>query len=423
MASPPHPGPLPRGDEDATFRWFWTLYFLLNFGQGVFPPLLPQVMDGLGLSFAAAGLLGTAFGLARFVTDVPAGVAVERRGVAGALHGGIACLLAGTGLSALATTAPAMFLARGLVGVGSGLSIVVSILFLMRREPASRRTRRGNLYEVAVIGGTATSAWLGGAVAARFGWRWGFGVAGLAIALGWWIAAFRLLPALREGSRRPSNDPARLSQVSPTRAPHADGSMGAWAPIGAIYLATFSLAVAWAGGISTFLPLYGGRDLALTSEVLGRTLSVAYVIEASLLVPVGLAADALGRVRVLVPGFLVMLAGVLLVPQARGVVVFGVAATLLILGMTVWMVPPVLLAERLPGGFRGPAAGLYRFVSDLGYILAPGTVGWLIGRGGFTVAATTVAALFATTAVVSLLVLGRPPRPAIARSTPTTGDR
>ncbi|MGH7322696.1 MAG: MFS transporter, partial [Candidatus Rokuibacteriota bacterium] len=198
---------------------------------------------------------------------------------------------------------------------------------------------------------------------------------------------------------------------------------GAWGPIAAIYLATFGLAVAWAGGISTFLPLYGDRGLALTPEVLGRTLSIAYVIEATLLLPVGWAADALGRVRVLVPGFLVMLAGVLLVPRTGSVAVFGVAATLLVLGMTVWMIPPVLLAERLPCGFRGPAAGLYRFVSDLGYILAPVTVGWLIGRDGFTVAATVLAALFAMTAVVSLLVLGRPPRPAIARSTPTTGDR
>jgi predicted MFS family arabinose efflux permease len=127
-------------------------------------------------------------------------------------------------------------------------------------------------------------------------------------------------------------------------------------------------------------------------------------------VPTGWAADALGRLRVLVPGFLVMLVGVLLLPETRSTGAFGVAATLLVLGMTVWMVPPVLLTERLPGGFRGPAAGLYRFVADFGYILAPGAVGWLIGRRGLGATATIMAALFAVTAAVSL-VLGRPARP------------
>ena len=390
-----------RRPRDATFAWFWLLYFLLNFGQGVFPPLLPQIMGGLGLGFAAAGLLGSAFGVARFLTDVPAGMLVERRGAAGALHAGIGCLLAGTALSAWAPTLPAMLLARGLVGVGSGLTIVVSILFLMARGPAGERTRRGNLYEVAVVGGTATSAWLGGAVAARAGWRWGFGLALGAVALGWVVAAVRVVPATREA-------------LAPRPRPAAGGlavwPAGDWGAIGAIYLATFGLAVAWSGGVATFLPLYGGRGLGLGADVLGRVLSVAYLVQAALLVPIGWAADVLGRLRVLVPGFLAMLAGVLIVPHTGGPVGFGAGATLLVLGIAAWMVPPVLLAERLPGGFRGPAAGLYRFVSDLAYVLAPGAVGWLIGRGGFDLAASAMAGLFALAAVVSLFALTAPRR-------------
>ena len=167
-----------------------------------------------------------------------------------------------------------------------------------------------------------------------------------------------------------------------------------------------------AGGIGTFLPLYGGRALGLSADVLGRTLSVAYAIEAVLLVPVGWAADALGRVRVLVTGFLVMLAGVVLVPGTASPVGFGVGAALVIFGLTAWMVPPVLLAERLPGGFRGRAAGLYRFVADLAYIVAPGSVGWLIGRHGFRVTGLAMAGLFLAAGGVAAAVLGRPPRPA-----------
>ncbi len=383
--------------RDGAFVWFTVAYGLLNFGQGVFPPLLPQIMDGLGLEFATVGLLGSAFGLARFVTDLPAGLLTERRGPLPILHAGIACLFGGTLLSAWAPSLPFMLLARALVGIGSGLTIVVSILFVMRRGPAASRTRRGNVYEIGVIGGTALSAWLGGHAAAQLGWRWGFGLAALAILAAWTLTILRLGPALRELGR-----PAPV-----VRASAAPGGRFPWGAVLAIYLASFTLAVAWAGGIGTLLPLYGGRALGLSTDVLGRTLSIAYAIEAAVLVPVGWAADALGRVRVLVAGFLLMLAGAASIPATASVAGFGAAATLLILGLTAWMVPPVLLAERLPGGFRGPAAGVYRLVSDFAYIIAPGSVGWLIGRHGFRATGLAMAVLFAAAILVAIAVLGR----------------
>jgi len=364
-------GAEPRGDP---LGWFLVLYFLLNFGQGVFPPVLPQVMDSLGLSFSSAGLLGMAFGLARFVVDLPAGILIERLGVVKVLHAAVGFLLLGTGLSAWAASLPAMLLARGLVGIGSGMSIVVSILYLMRRGSPGQRSRRGNVYEIAVIGGTAASAALGGAIAARLGWRWSFAMAGLVITLGWLIATIRVLPGVREALQPEGS----LAPPHPQQRP-----LASWGMILPVYLATFSLAVGWAGGISTFLPLYGGRGLGLTPEILGRTMAIAYGIEVCLLVPIGWLSDVLGRVRVMVPGLLVMLAGILVVPNTQNVPTYTLACSLVVTGMTVWMNPPALLAERLPNGFRGKAAGLYRFVADLGYILSPLAIGWSIEFGGF----------------------------------------
>ena len=251
---------------------------------------------------------------------------------------------------------------------------------------------------MAVIGGTATSAWLGGAVAARAGWRWGFGLALGAVALGWLVAAVRVVPATREAlAPRP-------------RSAAAGWPTGDWGAIGAIYLATFGLAVAWSGGVATLLPLYGGRGLGLGADVLGRVLSVAYLVQAALLVPIGWAADILGRLRVLVPGFVVMLAGVLLRaahPRAARLRRRRDPAGSRHLGLD----GPARAARRAAAGrLFGTAAGLYRFVSDLAYVVAPGAVGWLIGRGGFSLAASAMAGLFALAALVSLLALTSPRR-------------
>lgn len=58
-----HRNDSPRFAWDPTFAWFLLLFFLFNVGLGVFPPLLPQIMEDLQLSFAGAGLY-------RLVTDL-----------------------------------------------------------------------------------------------------------------------------------------------------------------------------------------------------------------------------------------------------------------------------------------------------------------------------------------------------------------
>ncbi len=378
---------------DATVGWFLLVHFFLSFAQGVFAPLLPEVMEDLDLSFASAGLLGTALGAARFCVTLPAGLLAERLGAARIVHAGIGALLAGSLLSALAPSLAAMLAARALVGAGSGVMVVVALLYLMRRAPAATRTRLGNAYELAVMVGTATSALLAGGIASRLGWRWGYGASTLAVIIGWFVAASRVLP--KAAGVIAAGGPAAVS-LPATGRPAARGGL---LPI---YLLAFSLSVGWAGATSALLPLYGGRHLGLTPGALGRTLALAYAIEIALLLPVGWASDRFGRLRVLLPGVLVMLVGIVLVPLAGSAGLFGVACTLVVSGMAVWIIPPTILAERLGSGFRGRAVGAYRFAADLGFILSPAAVGWMIGRAGFGAAAWTMAAVFLVSIAVTL---------------------
>ena len=174
----------------------------------------------------------------------------------------------------------------------------------------------------------------------------------------------------------------------------------------AIYLVVFGLAFVWAGAITTLAPLYGGQALGLSAAAIGRALAIGYVVEAFLLIPVGWAADTFGRLRVLLPGLAVLLAGVLLLPLSGGLTAYTLACGLVIVGMTVWMIPASLLAEHLHGRFGGRAVGIYRFVTDLGMVAAPITVGWLIGRSGFAAGAGAIAVVLAGSGGVVALVLG-----------------
>ena len=386
--------------QTAALRWFLFVSFLFNFGQGVYPPLLPELVGSLGLSLAAAGFLGTAFSLPRSVLAVPAGVLVERLGPARMLHAGIALIVTGTFVTSVASSLGVMALARAIVGLGYGTTASVGILYLMQAGPPQQRTRRGNMYEGALITANAVSGYVAGGVTAYAGWRWGFRAAAMAVALGWLIAAWRVAPAMRAALQ-----PRPVTREAPTTAVEA-GAPPSLLALYAIYLAVFGLSFIWAGAITTLAPLYGGQALGLSAAAIGRALAIGYAVEAVLLIPVGWAADTFGRLRVLLPGFAVLLVGVVLLPLSAGLGAYTVACGLVIVGMTIWMIPASLLAEHLHGRFGGRAVGTYRFVTDLGMVLAPITVGWLIGRAGFGAGAAAIAVVLIVSGGVAGLVLG-----------------
>jgi MFS family permease len=282
---------------------------------------------------------------------------------------------------------------------------MIGIVYLMQAGPADQRTRRGNMYEGALITANAVSGYLAGAVTARAGWRWGFGAAAVAVATGWTIAAWLVFPAIRRAFDEAPAAPA-IAPEDGAAAPPASSAEAA-PIILSIYLVVFGLSFVWAGAITTLAPLYGGQGLGLSATSIGRALAIGYVVEAFLLIPVGWAADTVVRLRVLLPGLAVLLAGVVLLPLSGSLATYTLACGLVIVGMTVWMIPASLLAEYLHGRFGGRAVGTYRFVTDLGMVAAPITVGWLIGRRGFGAGAALIAVVLVVSGGVVAAVLGR----------------
>jgi MFS family permease len=166
----------------------------------------------------------------------------------------------------------------------------------------------------------------------------------------------------------------------------------------------------------TLAPLYGSQTLGLDAAAIGRALAIGYVVEAILLIPVGWAADTFGRLRVLLPGLAVLVTGVVLLPLTGGLSGYTLACTLVIVGMTVWMIPASLLAEHLHGRFGSRAVAIYRFITDLGMVAAPAIVGWLTGWRGFGTGAAAVAVVLVGCAAVAGLVLGPQRRRPVRRA-------
>lgn len=102
------------------------------------PSALTQVQGDLSISLVQAGLLLGLVQLAGMLGGIPASVVSERVGLRRTMALGLALLVTGTVISALATTSEVMMAARALEGIGY-LSVTVTAPALIRRETPTHR--------------------------------------------------------------------------------------------------------------------------------------------------------------------------------------------------------------------------------------------------------------------------------------------
>ena len=102
------------------------------------PSALTEVQGDLSISLVQAGLLLGLVQLAGMLGGIPASVVSERVGLRRTMALGLGLLVAGTVISALATTSGVMMAARALEGIGY-LSVTVTAPALIRRETPTHR--------------------------------------------------------------------------------------------------------------------------------------------------------------------------------------------------------------------------------------------------------------------------------------------
>ncbi|MBM2832325.1 MAG: putative superfamily, multidrug transport protein [Dehalococcoidia bacterium] len=107
-----------------------TIFMFL--GQGVISPILPLYASEFGVGTAMIGVVVGAFGMARLIVNLPAGIVAERYGrrillVGGPAIGAVSSLLVG-----LAGSFPELIAYRVMYGVGSAMYMTGSMTFIAR---------------------------------------------------------------------------------------------------------------------------------------------------------------------------------------------------------------------------------------------------------------------------------------------------
>ncbi len=366
-------------------------------------PLLPDIGSDLSLTAGEIGLLTTAFGLGRLLTDLPAGrladAVVPTVGLTGA---GLLLALSCAVLASAEAFAVALG-ASALIGCASALTNTTGMYVFATAADAHRRGASMAIYVTALMSGQMVGPALGGAIGSVAGWRPAIAVsaaigAGVAAVCGvlWWRAHAGPRPAVR------------------TAHAHSDSATTATGPprreLFALALAPFATFFGMAGLTQTLIPLIGNGELDFSASAIGLAIGAGAALRFVSAWVAGVASDRLSRRVVLVPSLVLMAAGAAVLALASNVVTWGASILLVALGSSGVSVAAAAVADRVPAPELGRELGVFRLVGDLGLVLGPIVTGFIYQASGPRVAGLAAAAVFAAAALAAGVWVAEGPR-------------
>ena len=377
--------------------------FLLLVGEGMLIPTLPLFLRDEGLSYTAVSVVLAGAGVGALVWNLPAGVLLSHRSTRTVMLAGGAAVAGSTLLLAVTDLVPLLVLLRVVAGCGTASWMLSRQTYLVAVVPPFTRGRAMSLF-----GGLVRVAYLigpivGGVVAQAAGYRSAFVVAGLVSA----ASLVSLVLGLR-GDGRASVAPAPRPRGQLLSVVREHARTISVTGVGQL------LSTAIRVGRLVILPLHGAA-IGLTPAQIGVVIAASSAVDMVLFPVAGVIMDRWGRLRAIVPCFVTMGVGMMLVPLAGDVASLVAVAVVIGIGNglgagTMLTVSTDLAPERGTSEFLAALAVL----RDSGAVLAPLIVGLLADRAGLGGAAVVLGALGVAGAGVFAFGVGETMRPVSA---------
>lgn len=353
--------------------------FLVALGFGLVAPALPLFAREFGVGPAAAGVVVSAFALARLAFAPFVGKVVDRLRERRTLAVGIAIVAASSALAGLSQSYWQLLVLRGIGGVGSIMFSVAAASLLVRVTPSHLRGRAQGMWAGSFLIGLVCGPAVG--TIATFSLRLPFFLyAGTLLGAGTLgLLVLRHSELAAVGTVRATPLPLRSAlRSSAYQAALAAGFAGDFALVGAR---------------SSLVPQYVTDHLGLGSSWVYAPFLVVSIVSGALLLPTGRLADTTGRRPVIAVGLLVGAGGLVLtpaLPTAAGVIL---GAVLIGVGAASDSVAPGAVMGDVVGSGGGTVVAVFQMAGDLGAVLGPVSCGLVVDHGGYTAAFLVAAAV------------------------------
>ncbi len=336
--------------------------FLVMIGISIIIPALPQYGLHLGATAFLAGVLVGALPAARVLLDLPSGALGDRFGNRRMMQIGLAIIAITSAIAAVAFNYWVLLAVRVAEGMGSAFYVTSSLAALAKRVPAERRGRYMGIYVNALLVGQIIGPVIGGAVVLWWGIRAPFAAYAVLAGIGMVFITLGMEPTPMEGMKA-AVDVAAVRRLlkDPSYVLVNVGTMAAFFVRAGLITTVIPLFIAFNWGVSP--------TLAITfTGVLITTNAIASLFT---LYPSGWLADRVGRKAPFVAS---LLAAGAVTPTLFFTQDLGSAIPIMfVYGLVLGLHGPLAAwtTDLTPREIMGTSMGLYRTLSDLGFLFGP----------------------------------------------------
>ena len=361
--------------------WMCVLIFANQLGFGAMVPSLPLYAETFGVSGAAIGLAIGVYGLARFVLAIPSGQISDKWGRKPALAIGGFLSTAGNLLSVYATDYPEFLIARFIAGAGAGMVVTTGSVILADITTPARRGRVIAIYQGTFIFAVGIGPLPGGLLAQNFG-----------LLAPFWFCAFAsfIAGSIALFSVKETRHLARQKEIKGTVLPSlADQLKILSKNIGFVLVSGIALshALTRTGGLFNIIPIIGSFRIQLAYDEIGIALAIGSLLGLCAVYPAGVAVDRWGRKAIIVPFTFVTGISFLLFAVAETFFWFAFANALWGVASGIGgSAPAAYAADSAPPGMNASAMSLFRMLGDIGYVVGPILLGFIVDIHGTNVA-------------------------------------
>lgn len=372
--------------------WMCVLIAVNQLGFGAIVPVIALYAEDFDVSQTAIGLTIAIYGMARFLVNVPAGRLADLAGRRVTLGVGGVITVLGAVLCAVAPNYEFFLFARFVAGAGAAFVLTGGQIVLADIASPQNRGRVMAIYQGVFLVTVGAGSWPGGWLASTFNLAAPFwanaGLAAIFTAVAWlYVPETRHLARAARGAAVNPVTQTMLQQLGQLRS-----------STGLLLIGMVGLAAAFArtGGLFNVIPLLAEEEMSLTPDQIGLGLGMISILGLLLVYPSGALVDRFGRKAVIVPS--VMLSGVAMISfsWADSFGTFMLASTFWAAATGIaGAAPAAYAADVAPPGMMASAMGMYRTLSDLGYVIGP------LALGGIADLLTPDASLIFTAALLA----------------------
>ena len=342
--------------------------FLVLLGLSMVAPILPTYAESFQVSYTLVGFVVSSFAITRMFLDMPAGLLSRRYDKKRIMISGLLLISVSSVLAGFAPNYIILVIARMIEGAGSALYVTTATVFLAQISGEEKRGQWMSLYMGLLLLGSIFGPTFGGVLASIYDMRAPFFAYAIVTGLG--VFPTLVLPKLTNSGNVSSS--LKLREIArDMRQVLSNPSFLL------VTFAVFTMFFLRTGIRTTVVPLFAANNLGLDSAAIGLVLTIAGITTALTIVPMGKISDRIGRKRPLAICLILTAGVILLIPFSTDLLTISIA--LAIYGGVIGLSGPgaAYVTDVSPKDKLEISMGLYRMISDFGFVVGPLLLGFL----------------------------------------------